>query len=157
MFAHALGMKLVAARGDIVTCSPPGPHPDQVVRPHQPDRGRAHRHSRRRTVRIVAPGAQTDWADGAITHQSSGQQVQKGAGFVPPGPGQRGTPTGIACRPRTCAPTNTWCCAHLQTTDAEPALQGALRGRPRHEGRTDAQGRTALLIGDMIGAVDMAS
>jgi type VI secretion system secreted protein VgrG len=153
MFAHELGLKLVAGRGNVVV---------------QTDQGDVDIKSAGRIrliaaegieldapwVKIVAPGAQTDWAGGTITHQSSGAQVMKAADVHHLGPGSS-TPQGL-----------TLPSAHLQT-DEYVVLRHQQTGKPvpnqrysaRLEdgrtvtGRTDDAGMTSLLIGDMIGDV----
>jgi type VI secretion system secreted protein VgrG len=155
MFAHELGIKLGAGRGDIIVQT----HLGNI---QIKSSGRISLIAAERieleapAVKIIAPGAETDWADGAITHQSSGKQVQKAAEFVHLGPGGS-TPEGLTL------PTS-----HLHT-DEYVVLRYLQTGAPipnqRYKatfedgrtvsGRTDEQGRTSLLIGEMIGNVDM--
>jgi type VI secretion system secreted protein VgrG len=108
-------------------------------------------------VKIIAPGAQSDWAEGTITHQSSGRQVHKASEHDHLGPGDA-TPEGLHL------PT-----AHLHT-DEYVVLRNLQTGAPvpnqRYKvtlangkivtGRTDAEGRTSLLVGEMIGDVHVA-
>jgi type VI secretion system secreted protein VgrG len=108
-------------------------------------------------VKIIAPGAQTDWSDGAITHQSSGKQVQKAAEFVHLGPGGA-APEGLRM-PSSHLHTDEYVVLRHQQTGAPIPNQ---RYRATFDdgrtvtGRTDDQGRTSLLIGEMIGGVEMA-
>jgi type VI secretion system secreted protein VgrG len=156
MFAHELGVRLIAGRGDIVVHT-------HVGNIQIKSAGRISLIAAERieleapAVKIIAPGAQTDWADGTVTQQTSGRQVFKGAEFDHLGPGGA-APEGVRM------PTS-----HLHT-DEYVVLRHQQTGRPvpnqRYKatfedgrtvtGRTDAQGRTSLLIGEMIGDVDMA-
>ena len=156
MFAHELGVRLVAGRGDIVVHT-------HVGNIQIKSAGRISLIAAERieleapAVKIIAPGAQTDWADGTVTQQTSGRQVFKGAEFDHLGPGGA-APEGVRM------PTS-----HLHT-DEYVVLRHQQTGKPvpnqRYKatfedgrtvtGRTDAQGRTSLLIGEMIGDVDMA-
>jgi len=156
MFAHELGVRLVAGRGDIVVHT-------HVGNIQIKSAGRISLIAAERieleapAVKIIAPGAQTDWADGSVTQQTSGRQVFKGAEFDHLGPGGA-APDGVRM------PTS-----HLHT-DEYVVLRHQQTGKPvpnqRYKatfedgrtvtGRTDAQGRTSLLIGEMIGDVDMA-
>jgi type VI secretion system secreted protein VgrG len=155
MFAQALGLKLMAGRGDI------------VVHAHQGNiqiksSGRISLIAAERieldapTIRLLAPGAQSDWSDGAITHQSSGRQVQKAAGFDQLGPGGA-APDGIRL-PASHLHTDEYVVlAHRQTGLPVPNQRYRVRFEDGRvvDGRTDGQGRTALLTGDMIGEVDL--
>jgi type VI secretion system secreted protein VgrG len=156
MFAHELGVRLVAGRGDIVVHTHAGNIQIKSA-------GRISLIAAERieleapAVKIIAPGAQTDWADGTVTQQTSGRQVFKATGFDEVGPGGA-TPAGVRM------PTS-----HLHT-DEYVVLRHQQTGKPvpnqRYKatfedgrtvtGRTDEQGRTSLLIGEMIGDVAMA-
>jgi type VI secretion system secreted protein VgrG len=156
LFAHELGVRLVAGRGDIIVHSHAGNIQIKSA-------GRISLIAAERieleapAVKIIAPGAQTDWADGTVTQQTSGRQVFKATEFDQVGPGGA-TPAGVRM------PTS-----HLHT-DEYVVLRHQQTGRPvpnqRYKatfedgrtvtGRTDEQGRTSLLIGEMIGDVDMA-
>lgn len=153
MFAHELGLKLVAGRGNIVV---------------QTDQGHIEIKSSGRIsliaaegieldapfVRVVAPGAQTDWAEGAITHQTSGAQVMKGADFVHLGPGGA-TPEGLKL-PSARLQTDEYVVLHHQQTGKPVPNQrylAKLEDGRTVTGRTDETGKTSLLIGDMIGDV----
>jgi type VI secretion system secreted protein VgrG len=156
LFAHALGIKLVAARGDIVVHTHGGNIQIKSA-------GRISLIAAERieleapAIKIIAPGAQTEWADGKIVAQSGGQQVNKASGFVHLGPGAA-APAGVQLP-----------ASHLRT-DEYVVLRHQQTGKPvpdqRYEatfedgrivsGRTDRQGRTAMLVGDMIGDVAIA-
>jgi type VI secretion system secreted protein VgrG len=156
MFAHALGLKLTAGRGDI------------VIHAHQGNiqiksSGRISLIAAERieldapTVRVVAPGAQTDWADGAITHQSQAREVHKAAEFIHLGPGGA-VPAGLDL-PKSHLHTDEYVVLAHQQTGRPVSNQ---RYRATFEdgrvvtGRTDAEGRTSLLTGEVIGEVDIA-
>ena len=156
LFAHELGVRLVAGRGDIIVHT-------HVGNIQIKSAGRISLIAAERieleapAVKIIAPGAQTDWADGTVTQQTSGRQVFKASEFDEIGPGGA-TPEGVRM------PTS-----HLHT-DEYVVLRHQQTGRPvpnqRYKatfedgrtvtGRTDEQGRTSLLIGEMIGDVAMA-
>lgn len=156
LFAHELGVRLVAGRGDIVVHT-------HVGNIQIKSAGRISLIAAERieleapAVKIIAPGAQTDWADGTVTQQTSGRQVFRATEHDLVGPGGA-TPEGVRM------PTS-----HLHT-DEYVVLRHQQTGKPvpnqRYKatfedgrtvtGRTDEQGRTSLLIGEMIGDVDMA-
>jgi type VI secretion system secreted protein VgrG len=153
LFAHELGLKLVAGRGNIVV---------------QTDQGHIEIKSSGRirliaaegieldapSVKVVAPGAQTDWAEGAITHQSSGAQVMKGADFVQLGPGGA-TPEGLKLPSSRLQTDEYVVLRHQQTGTPVPNQRytATLEDGRTVTGRTDEMGKTSLLIGDMIGDV----
>ncbi|WP_404531423.1 type VI secretion system Vgr family protein [Massilia sp. TN1-12] len=156
LFAHELGVKLMAGRGDI------------VIHAHQGNiqiksSGRISLIAAERieldapTVRVVAPGAQTDWADGTITHQSHAREVHKASEFVHLGP-DGAAPGGLGM-PVSHLHTDEYVVLTHQQTGLPVPNQ---RYRATFEdgrvvtGRTDAQGRTSLLTGEVIGEVDMA-
>jgi type VI secretion system secreted protein VgrG len=155
MFAHELGMKLGAGRGDIVVQT----HLGNI---QIKSSGRISLIAAERieleapAVKIIAPGATTDWADGKITHQTTGQQIHKGADFLYFGPG------GAAIRdvrmPASHLHTDEYVVLrHLQTGAPIPnqRYKASFEDGRTVTGRTDDQGRTSLLIGEMIGGVDM--
>jgi type VI secretion system secreted protein VgrG len=156
MFAHELGMKLGAGRGDIIVQTHLG---NIQIR----SSGRISLIAAERieleapAVKIIAPGAETDWADGGITHQSSGKQVHKAAEFVHLGPGGA-APEGLRM-PTSHLHTDEYVVLrHLQTGAPIPnqRYKATFEDGRTVTGRTDEQGRTSLLIGEMIGNVDMA-
>jgi len=144
LFAHELGVKLVAGRGNI------------VVHTHQ---GHVEIKSAGRirlvaaegieldapNVKVVAPGAQTDWQDGSIVHQTSGAQVQKGADFVHMGP-QGAAPEGVHLPSARLRTDEYIVLRHQQTGAPVPNQRYTARladGRTV-AGRTDEKGRTSL-------------
>jgi type VI secretion system secreted protein VgrG len=156
MFAHELGMKLGAGRGDIVVQT----HLGNV---QIKSSGRISLIAAERieleapAVKIIAPGATTDWADGKITHQSSSQQIHKGSDFMYFGPGGA-NPRDVRL-PTSHLHTDEYVVLrHLQTGAPIPnqRYRATFEDGRTVTGRTDDQGRTSLLIGEMIGGVDMA-
>jgi type VI secretion system secreted protein VgrG len=156
MFAHELGMKLGAGRGDIIVQT----HLGNI---QIKSSGRISLIAAERieleapAVKIIAPGATTDWADGVITHQSSGKQVQKAAEFVHLGPGGA-TPEGLRM-PTSHLHTDEYVVLRHQQTGApipNQRYKATFEDGHTISGRTDEQGRTSLLIGEMIGNVEMA-
>jgi type VI secretion system secreted protein VgrG len=156
MFAHELGMKLGAGRGDIVVQT----HLGNI---QIKSSGRISLIAAERieleapAVKIIAPGATTDWADGKITHQSSSQQIHKGSDFMYLGPGSAATRD--VRLPASHLHTDEYVVLrHLQTGTPIPnqRYKATFEDGRTVTGRTDEQGRTSLLIGEMIGNVDMA-
>jgi type VI secretion system secreted protein VgrG len=156
MFAHELGMKFGAGRGDIVVQT----HLGNV---QIKSSGRISLIAAERieleapAVKIIAPGATTDWADGKITHQSSSQQIHKGSDFMYFGPGGA-SPRDVRL-PTSHLHTDEYVVLrHLQTGAPIPnqRYRATFEDGRTVTGRTDDQGRTSLLIGEMIGGVDMA-
>lgn len=154
LFAFELGIKLVAARGDV------------VVKTHQ---GNVDIRSAGKitliaaegiefqapAVKVVAQGAQTDWGGGAITQQSSGPHIVRAASFDQVGPGD-GTPVGLHL-PATRMETD----ERLVVVDRQTGLPAkGQRYTARHEdgttveGITDDEGRTALLRAYALGDVE---
>jgi type VI secretion system secreted protein VgrG len=156
MFAHELGLKLVAGRGNIVV---------------QTDQGHIEIKSSGRIsliaaegieldapfVRVVAPGAQTDWAAGSITHQSSGAHIMKGAEFVHLGPGSA-TPQGLKLPSARLETDEYVVLTHKQTGKPIPnqRYKATLEDGRVVTGRTDEMGRTSLLIAELIGDIAFA-
>ena len=154
LFAFELGIKLIAARGDV------------VVKTHQ---GNVEIRSSGKislvaadsiefqapSVKVVAQGTQTDWGGGAITQQSSGAHTVKSARFDQLGPGG-GTPAGLQL-PATRLETD----ERLVAIDRQTGLPA--RGRrysARHEdgttveGVTDDEGRTGILQAYALGDIE---
>ncbi len=154
LFAFELGIKLVAARGDV------------VVKTH---RGNVEIRSAGKislvaadsiefqapSVKVVAQGVQTDWGGGAITQQSSGRHTIKAARLDQLGPGG-GDPVGLQL-PDTKLETD----ERMVAVDRQTGLPA--RGRrytARHEDGTtvegvlDDQGRTEILKAYALGEVE---
>ncbi|MGO4476928.1 type VI secretion system Vgr family protein [Massilia sp. 2TAF26] len=156
LFAHEMGMKLGAGRGDIVVQT----HLGNI---QIKSSGRISLIAAERieleapAVKIIAPGATTDWIDGKITHQSSSQQIHKGSDFIYFGPGGA-SPKDVRL-PASHLHTDEYVVLrHLQTGAPIPnqRYRATFEDGRTVTGRTDDQGRTSLLIGEMIGGVDMA-
>jgi len=156
LFAHEIGMKLGAGRGDIVVQT----HLGNI---QIKSSGRISLIAAERieleapAVKIIAPGATTDWADGKITHQSSGQQIHKGSGFTYYGPGSA-SPKDLNLPTAHLHTDEYLVLRHLQTGAPIPnqRYRATFENGRTVTGRTDDQGRTSLLIGEMIAGVDMA-
>ena len=154
LFASELGIKLVAARGDV------------IVKTH---RGNVEIRSSGKislvaadaiefqapSVKVVAQGVQSDWGGGTITQQSSGKHTIKAAHLDHVGPGG-GAPVGLQL-PDT----------KLETDERMVAIDrqtgSPTRGRrytARHEdgttveGVTDEEGRTDILKAYAMGDVE---
>ncbi len=156
MFAHEMGMKLGAGKGDIVVHT----HLGNI---QIKSSGRISLIAAERieleapAVKIIAPGATTDWVDGKITHQSSSQQIHKGSDFMYFGPGNASTRD--VRLPTSHMHTDEYVVLrHLQTGAPIPnqRYKATFEDGRTVTGHTDDQGRTALMIGEMIGNVDMA-
>ncbi|MDQ2820525.1 MAG: type VI secretion system tip protein VgrG [Pseudomonadota bacterium] len=154
LFAYELGMKLVAARGDVVIQTHRG---NVEVRSAGTIRLIAADSIEFQAprVKVVAQGVQTDWGSGAITQQSSGPHTVMSAGFVETGPGT-GVPVGLAL-PDTRLETD----ERLVAVDRQTGLPA--RGRrytARHEdgttidGITDEEGRTGILQAYAMGDIE---
>jgi type VI secretion system secreted protein VgrG len=108
LFAHELGMRLVAGRGDIVVHT-------HVGNIQIKSAGRISLIAAERieleapAVKIIAPGAQTDWATARSPSRRPAARSSRRANTTRSAPAAR-RPRACACRPRTCTRTNTWCC-----------------------------------------------
>jgi len=152
-FAHALGIKLVAARGNV------------TLEAHQG--GIDIRSSKRISlisseaiyieaplVRIVSKGAQTEWADGAISQQSSGKHIVKAAAIVHGGPGG-GAPTALDFGSSTISTDERVVLRHMQTYDPLPHQRyiAHLHDGSTVSGISDKDGRTSLVDTATLGPV----
>ncbi|KQV37967.1 type VI secretion system Vgr family protein [Massilia sp. Root335] len=155
LFAHELGVRLVAGRGDIVIHTHLGNI--QIKSAGRISLVAAERiELEAPDVKIIAPGAQTGWAGGTVTQQTSGRQVFKGAGFDELGP-DGATPAGVRM-PASHLHTDEYVVLrHEQTAKPVPnqRYKATFEDGRTVTGRTDAEGRTSLLIGEMIGDVHM--
>jgi len=153
MFAHALGIKAVAGRGNV------------TLEAHQ---GAVEIRSSGKIsliaaeaiyleapmVRILSEGAQTDWAKGGITQQSAGEHLVKASAIshAGPGAGAPSAPTFSGERLRT---DERLVLQHLQTRQPIPHQRyiAHLSDGQTIEGVSDEHGRTALVVSDTIGPV----
>jgi type VI secretion system secreted protein VgrG len=155
LFAHELGLKLSAGRGNI------------IVHAHQGNieiksAGRISLIAAERieieapTVKIIAPDAQSDWSAGTITHQSAGKQVAKASEIDIIGPA--GAAPADVHLPRACLRTDEYVVLRsMQTGGAIPNqhYKATFPDGKVVTGRTDERGRTSLLAADVIGNVDI--
>jgi type VI secretion system secreted protein VgrG len=152
-FAHAIGIKFVAGRGNI------------TMEAHQgtvdiKSSGRISLisaeaiHIEAPSVRIVSQGAQTDWADGRIVQQSSGEQLFKAASIVRAGAGG-GSPVAPGFVASDLQTDERLVLRHLQTREPIPGQRyiAHLEDGRTVEGTSDEHGRTALVQSDTLGPV----
>jgi type VI secretion system secreted protein VgrG len=153
LFAYELGIKLIAARGNV------------VIETHKGDielksSGRISLisaeaiHIEAPTVRVVSQGAQTDWADRRIVQQSSGEQVFKAAAIVRAGAGG-GSPATPEFPVTDLSTDERLVLRHLQTREPIPGQRyiAHLEDGRTVEGTSDEHGRTALVQSDTLGTV----
>jgi type VI secretion system secreted protein VgrG len=153
-FAHGLGIKLVAGRGNVAMQAHHGNIEikssgrislisAQGIELQAPE------------VRVVARGAQTDWSKGSITQQCNGQHVSKAAESVQVGPGG-GNPATLNFPSTKMRTDERVVLRHQQT--GEPVrnqrYKAHLDNGSTIEGVTDDKGRTSLAVSDAMGNVD---
>ena len=152
-FAQALGIKLVAGRGNV------------AIEAHQggvevKSSGRISLisseaiHIEAPLVRIVSKGAQTEWADGSIVQQSSGQHVVKASDIAHAGPGG-GTPSTLDFAASKIRADERLVLRHLQTREPIPNQRyiAHLEDGSTIDGVSDEDGRTALVQSAALGPV----
>lgn len=155
MFAYELGMKLIAARGDIVVETHRG---DIEIKSSSRIRLIAATgiELEAPSIKVVSQGTQTDWDGGTITHQSSGKHVVKAAS-VEHLSATGGTPAGLRL-PATELETD----ERVVVIDRQTNLPA--RGQryvARHEdgtriqGVTDDEGRTSVLNSYAMGDIEV--
>ena len=155
LFAHELGMKLIAARGDIVVETHRG---DIEIKSSSRIRLIAATgiELEAPSVKVVSQGAQTDWDGGTITHQSSGKHVVRATAVEHLSPGG-GAPDGLRL-PATELETD----ERVVVLDRQTNLPA--RGKryvARHEdgtrieGVTDDEGRTDILSSYAMGDIEI--
>jgi type VI secretion system secreted protein VgrG len=154
LFAFELGLKLVAARGDVVVKT----HQGNVAIRSSGTISLVAADSiefQAPSVKVVAQGVQTDWSGGAIIQQSSGRHTIRAAGFEQVGPGHGG-PVDLEL-----PPTRLETDERMVAIDRQTGLPA--RGRrytARHEdgtvieGVTDEQGRTGILQSYALGDIE---
>jgi type VI secretion system secreted protein VgrG len=152
-FAHAVGVKLVAARGNMTLEAQQG-RVDITASARISLISLEAIHIEAPVVRIVAQGAQTEWGNGSITQQSTGEQVIKAAGIVHGGPAGGVPATRDFARSAT--PTDERLVLRQLQTRAPIANQryiAHLADGSTVEGVSDAEGRTALVHSAALGPV----
>lgn len=155
LFAYELGVKLIAARGNVVIETHKG---DVAIR----SSGRISLTAaggielEAPSVKVVSQGTQTDWDGGTITHQSSGKHVVKAA-TVEHVTGGAGAPPGVRL-PATELETD----ERIVVLDRQTGLPA--RGQryiaqhedgTRIEGVTDDEGRTDILHSYAMGDIEV--
>jgi type VI secretion system secreted protein VgrG len=153
MFAHELGMKLVAGRGNV------------SVQAHQGNveikaSGRISIISaegidfQAPEVKVVAKGAQTDWGNDSVMHQCAGKHVVKAAQSVRVGPGG-GTPAALNLPSTKMQTDERLVLRHKQTRKPVPNQRyiAHLEDGRTVEGVSDEQGRTSLARSATMGQV----
>lgn len=152
-FAQALGIKLVAGQGDVAVEAHQG-----AVRIKSSGRisliAAESIHLEAPTVRIVSQGAQTEWNNGTIVQQSSGEQTLMAASVLHAGPGG-GSPTTPDFGLGRVRANERLVLRHLQTREPIPHhryIAHLVDGRSI-EGTSDEQGRTSLVASDTLGPV----
>ena len=152
-FAHALGIKLVAGRGDVAIEA----HQGKVeVR----SSGRISLisseaiHIEAPLVRIVSKGAQTEWADSAIAQQSAGPHIVKATEIRRAGAGG-GSPQTLDFSKSAIRTDERLVLRNLQTREPIPNQRyiAHLEDGSTMDGISDEEGRTALLQGATLGPV----
>ncbi|MFC5460685.1 type VI secretion system Vgr family protein [Massilia niabensis] len=152
-FAHALGIKLVAGRGNV------------AIEAHQgsveiKSSGRISLisseaiHIEAPLVRIVSKGAQTEWADGGITQQSAGPHIFKATEIRRAGAGG-GSPQTLDFASSKIRTDERLVLRHLQTREPIPNQRyiAHLEDGSTIDGVSDEDGRTALVQGATLGPV----
>jgi type VI secretion system secreted protein VgrG len=152
-FAHALGIKLVAADGDVTLEARQGRVQVRAAKRISLISSEAI-HIEAPLVRIVSRGAQTEWADGTITQQGSGTHVVKASSVVHGGPGG-GTPTTLDFSRSNIRSDERVVLRDLQTRDPIPLQRyiAHLEDGSTIAGVSDEAGRTGLVQGATLGPV----
>ncbi|MFC4931370.1 type VI secretion system Vgr family protein [Massilia sp. GCM10023247] len=153
VFAQALGIKLVAGRGDVAVEA----HQGRIALKSS---GRISLisseaiHIEAPLVRIVSKGAQTEWADGTITQQSADKQFVKASKVVHSGAGG-GTPAPLDFASSRIRTDERLVLRHLQTREPIPNQRyiAHLEDGSTVDGVSDTDGRTSLLHSATLGPV----
>ena len=152
-FAHALGVKLVAADGDVTLEARQGRVQVRAAKRISLISSEAI-HIEAPLVRIVSRGAQTEWADGTITQQGSGKHIIKASAIVHAGPGG-GTPTTLDFSKSNIRTDERMVLRDLQTRDPIPLQRyiAHLEDGSTIAGTSDEDGRTSLVQSATLGPV----
>ncbi|BDT60486.1 hypothetical protein MasN3_39800 [Massilia varians] len=149
-FAHALGIKLVAASGNVTMQTHNGNIEIKSA-------GRISLIAAKGIdlqapeVKVVAQGAQTDWGNDSLVLQCAGRQVEKAAQYIRLEPGG-GVPAALNL-PKSKIRTNERAVLrHRQTGEpiAGQRYSVQLDDGSTVDGTTDEQGRSALFVDDLI-------
>ncbi|VXB67446.1 type VI secretion system Vgr family protein [Massilia sp. 9I] len=152
-FAQALGVKLVAGRGNILLEAHQGNVEVKSSGKISLISAEAI-HIEAPNVRIISQGAQTDWANGTITQQSGGEHTIKASSLIRGGPGG-GDPTKPDFAKTSLKTTERLVLRHLQTREPIPYQNyiAHLSDGRTIQGISDAEGRTSLMQSDELGPV----
>lgn len=152
-FAQAMGIKLSAGEGDIEVEAHHG-----AVRIKSSGRisliANEAIHLEAPTVRVVSQGAQTEWTNGTIVQQSSGEQTMK-ASSVLHTDGGGGSPAAFDPKSGKVRANERLVLRHLQTREPIPHqryIAHLVDGRTI-EGTSDEHGRTSLVASENLGPV----
>ncbi|WP_091876493.1 type VI secretion system Vgr family protein [Massilia yuzhufengensis] len=152
-YAHAMGAKIVAGRGNITLEAHQGTVEVKSSRRISLISAEAI-HIEAPVVRIVSQGAQTEWSDSTISQQSAGEHVIKASSLARMGPGG-GDPTKLQFGSAALRTDERLVLRHLQTREPIPnqSYIAHLSDGRTVEGVSDEQGRTALVLSDSLGPV----
>ncbi|QOL49035.1 type VI secretion system Vgr family protein [Massilia litorea] len=152
-FAHQLGIKLVAARGNVTLEAHQGNV--EIKSSNRISLISAEAiHIEAPLVRIVSRGAQTEWAEGTITQQGSGKHVVKASSVVHGGPGG-GTPATLDFAKSSIRTDERMVVRDLQTREPIPNQRyiAHLEDGSTIDGVSDESGRTSLVQSATLGPV----
>jgi type VI secretion system secreted protein VgrG len=152
-FAHQLGIKLVAARGNVTLEAHEGNVEIKSSKRISLISAEAI-HIEAPLVRIVSRGAQTEWAEGTITQQGSGRHTVRAASIVHGGPGG-GTPATLDFAKSSIRTDERVVLRDLQTREPVPNQRyiAHLEDGSTIDGVSDEDGRTSLLQSATLGPV----
>jgi len=152
-FAHTLGIKLVAARGNLALEAHQGGVEIKASKRISLISSEAI-YIEAPLVRVVSKGAQTDWADGTIVQQSAGKQVVKATSIVHGGPGG-GTPSTLDFAKSNIRTDERVVLRDLQTREPVPNQRytAHLHDGSKIDGISDEEGRTSLHQSATLGPV----
>jgi type VI secretion system secreted protein VgrG len=152
-FAHALGIKLIAASGNVVMEAHNGAI--QIKSSQRISLISAEGIDLQAPeIKVVGQGVQTDWCNGTITQQSTGQHVIKSSQFFRAGAGG-GTPDSLNFPSTKLQTDERLVLRHRQTRKPVPNRRyiAHLEDGRTIEGVSDENGRTALARGTTLGRV----
>jgi type VI secretion system secreted protein VgrG len=152
-FAQALGVKLVAGRGNVLLEAHQGAVEVKSSGKISLISAEAI-HIEAPVVRIISQGAQTEWTNGAITQESAGEHTIKATSLVRGGPGG-GDPSRPEFAKSSLKTNERLVLRHLQTREPIPYQNyiAHLSDGRTIQGTSDEEGRTALVQSDTLGPV----